>query len=76
MLFQVKTLTGKRFNLNTVDYINVLNIKEYLQQNEGFDPTQIRLIFNGRLLNDLDLIQNLITIPNTSVHMVLALRGG
>lgn len=76
MLFQVKTLTGKRFELNTVDYTTVYDIKEYIQQNEGMDPKQIRLIFNGRMMNDTDLIQNLITVPNSTINMVLSLRGG
>ena len=76
MLFQVKTLTGKRFELNTIDFTTILDIKEYIQQNEGMEPSQIRLIFSGRMMNDTDLVQNIILVPNSTVNMVLSLRGG
>jgi hypothetical protein len=76
MLFQVKTLTGKRFELNTIDFMTIYDIKEYIQQNEGMETSQIRLIFSGRMMNDTDLIQNIITVPNSTINMVLSLRGG
>lgn len=76
MLFHVKTLTGKRLELNTIDFMTIYDIKEYIQQKEGIDTAQIRLIFSGRMMNDIDLIQNIITLPNSTIYMVLSLRGG
>jgi ubiquitin-like protein Nedd8 len=76
MLFEVKTLTGIKYKLDSSIFNTVLNIKSYLQEKEGIDIKQIRLVSNGKQLNDIALISNVIQTNMQVVHMILALRGG
>ena len=76
MLFEVKTLTGIKYKLNSSNFNTVLDIKVYLKENEGIDIIQIRLVSCGKQLNDIALISNVIQTNMQSVHMILALRGG
>jgi ubiquitin-like protein Nedd8 len=76
MLFEVKTLTGIKYKLNSSNFNTVLDIKVYLQEKEGIDIKQIRLVSSGKQLNDIALISNVIQTNMQIVHMILALRGG
>jgi hypothetical protein len=50
-------------------------MKEFLQEKEGIELSQIRLIYGGKQLNDMGKVINELK-PGDVVHMVLALRGG
>ena len=76
MLFEVKTLTGRIYKLDSSNFNTVIDIKSYLQEKEGIDIKQIRLVSCGKQLNDIALISNVIKTNRQIVHMVLALRGG
>jgi ubiquitin-like protein Nedd8 len=54
----------------------ILNLKTMLQEKEGIDVKQIRLIHNGRQLADDKTLEACGVIAGTTLHMVLALRGG
>lgn len=56
--------------------LQILNIKEALQEKEGIDVKQIRLIHSGKQLNDTDTIESAKIEAGATVHMVLSLRGG
>ncbi len=47
---QVKTLTGRKVGLDFDSNQTILNIKETLQEKEGIDVKQIRLIHSGKQL--------------------------
>jgi ubiquitin-like protein Nedd8 len=76
MLFEVKTLTGIKYKLNSSNFNTVVDIKSYLQEKEGINIKQIRLVSCGKQLNDIALISNVIQTNMQTVHMILALRGG
>ena len=72
----VKTLTGRKQSFDFVPRNTILNIKEALQEKEGIDTKQIRLIAGGKQLNDTDTIESAKIAAGDTIHMVLALRGG
>jgi hypothetical protein len=76
MIFEVKTLTGRKLVLDTNDYTTITEIKSYIQEKEGIEIRQIRLISQGRSLNDNENINDIIKPEAKTIHMVLALRGG
>jgi hypothetical protein len=76
MIFEIKTLTGRKLVLDTNDYMTITEIKSYIQEKEGIEVKQIRLISKGRCLNDNENINDIITPEAKTIHMVLALRGG
>lgn len=74
MKFFIKTLTGRKQTCDLESSNKIFDIKQYLQEKEGINIDQIRLILNGKQLLDDALIS---TIPeNATVHVVLQLRGG
>jgi hypothetical protein len=76
MIFEVKTLTGRKLVLDTDDYTTISEIKSYIQEKEGIEIKQMRLISKGRCLNDNENINDVLSPENKIIHMVLALRGG
>ena len=75
MLITIKTLTGRKINYTSDDDSIIRNIKEFLQEKEGIEVCQIRLLYGGKQLNDMGKVANELK-PGDVVHMVLALRGG
>jgi len=76
MIFEVKTLTGRKLVLDTNDYTTISEIKGYIQEKEGIEIRQIRLISQGRSLTDNENINDIVKQEARTIHMVLALRGG
>jgi len=72
----IKTLTGRKqaFNFEPTDTVNA--VKEALQEKEGIDVEQIRLIFSGKQLSDDQTLEKYSIGPGGTIHMVLQLRGG
>ena len=75
MLITIKTLTGRKINYTSDDDSIIRNIKEFLQEKEGIELSQIRLIYGGKQLNDMAKVTNELK-PGDVIHMILALRGG
>jgi hypothetical protein len=72
----IKTLTGRKQQFNFEPDTKVLAVKQALQEKEGIDVDQIRLIFSGKqLVDDKSLEESVVTAGGT-IHMVLQLRGG
>lgn len=76
MLFFVKTLTGKKFILESEDFKTILDVKIFLNEYEGMDHTQIRLITDGKSLNDTQFLEDILNEPEKILYMIIALRGG
>ena len=76
MRIKVITLTGHTIELNTDLDDTIYRVKEYVEEKEGIPQSQQRLVFGGRLLSDERTLQSYDVTGGSTVHLVLALRGG
>ena len=76
MQLMIKTLTGRKQCFNFDPENTILQVKQALQEKEGIDIEQIRLIFGGKQLSDELTIASYNLEAGSTIHMVLQLRGG
>ena len=72
----IKTLTGRKQSLNFEPTDPVIVIKNALQEKEGIQIDQIKLIYSGKQLNDDKTLEYYNITAGATIHMVLQLRGG
>lgn len=72
----IKTLTGRKQAFNFEPENQVLAVKQALQEKEGIQVDQIRLIFSGKQLSDDRTLESYTINAGATIHMVLQLRGG
>ncbi|RWS20332.1 Polyubiquitin-B-like protein [Leptotrombidium deliense] len=72
----VKTVTGKTIPIQADTSDTVGSLKGKIQRKEGIPPSQQRLIFGGKQLQDTRTLSSYNVRDGSTIQLLLRLRGG
>ena len=72
----VKTFAGKTLTVEVEPDESIESLKNKLQSKEGIPPNQQRILFGGKQLDSKKSISDYKIENESTMHMVLRLRGG
>lgn len=72
----VKTFSGKTLTMEVEPDESIESVKNKLQDKEGIPPNQQRILFGGKQLDARKTISDYDIENESTMHLVLRLRGG
>lgn len=72
----IKSISGKTRTVNVTTNTTVADLKRQIQEKEGINPEEQRMIWAGKNLEDTKTMADYNLVSNSTIHLVLRVRGG